>query len=368
MAGIGPGPFAAMLLADLGADVVRVERYGGGPWGDPDLDVLGRGRPSVGVDVKNPEGVALVLDLVGTADVLIEGFRPGVMERMGLGPDVCRERNPRLVFGRMTGWGQDGPFSQMAGHDINYISISGALHSFTRAGDKPVPPINLVGDFGGGAMFLVAGVLAALVSAGRTGVGQVVDAAMTDGSALLLTMMYGFMAQGIWVDEPGTNLLDTGAHFYEVYRCADEKFVSVGAIEPKFYAELIDKMGLAGEELPHQMDKTQWPAMKQRFAAVFASKTRDEWADIFAGSDACATPVLSMTEAPQHPHNVARAGHFRQAGKATAPAPAPRFSATPEAPGAAPQPASAELSHATLERWGIDPGRVASLLRDKVVS
>ena len=368
MAGIGPGPFAAMWLADLGAEVVRVERFGGGPWGDPDLDVLGRGRPSVGVDIKSPAGVELLLDMVEVADVVLEGFRPGVMERLGLGPDECLARNPRLVYGRMTGWGQSGPFAHTAGHDINYISISGALHSFARAGDRPVPPINLVGDFGGGAMFLAAGVLAALVSAGRTGQGQVVDAAMTDGSALLLTMMYGFMAQGLWTDDPGTNLLDTGAHFYEVYETADGKFVAIGAIEPKFYSELITRMGLADEDLPMQMDRSQWPAMKERFAAVFVTKSRDEWAEIFAGSDACATPVLSMTEARDHPHNLARAGHYNHAGKAWTPAPAPRFSGTPERPGAPASAASGELSRSTLQSWGVAADRIDSLIRDRVVS
>jgi len=297
LAGIGPGPYACMLLADLGAEVLRLERGNFDASDAPTWDLLNRSRPSVAVDLKNDSGRELVLQLCEQADVLIEGFRPGVTERLGVGPDDVWKRNPKLVYGRMTGYGQEGPLSQLAGHDINYISVSGALWPLGRAGDKPVPPLNLVGDFGGGALFLVFGVLAALLHARETGEGQVVDTAMVDGAASLTTMTHAFMNMGYWNEERGVNMLDTGAHFYEVYETRDGKYMAVGAIESKFYAELLQGLGLSNAELPAQMDRDQWPAMKERFTEVFLTKTRDEWTAIFEGTDACTTPVLSPSEA-----------------------------------------------------------------------
>ncbi|MFZ0768416.1 MAG: CaiB/BaiF CoA-transferase family protein, partial [Acidimicrobiales bacterium] len=305
LAGIGPAPYACMLLADLGADVLRLER------GDPDAsgvtqEILNRSRPSVAINLKNDAARALVLELCEQADVLIEGFRPGVTERLGLGPEEMWARNPRLVYGRMTGYGQEGPLSQRVGHDINYIGISGALWAIGREFDKPVPPMNLVGDFGGGAMFLVFGVLAAVWAAQRTGEGQVVDAAMVDGSASLLSMMHSFINGGSWLEERGTNLLDTGAPFYEVYETKDSQFVAVGAIEPKFYKELLLGLGVKDDELPSQWERGQWPNMKERFKDIFLTKTRDEWTEIFQDVDACVTPVLSPREATSHPYNTQR--------------------------------------------------------------
>jgi alpha-methylacyl-CoA racemase len=334
IAGIGPGPFAAMMLADMGAEVVRVDRAGQvNPAFDtsrPNLEVLNRGRRSIGVDLKHPDGVETVLRLVEQADALIEGFRPGVAERLGIGPEVCLARNPRLVYGRMTGWGQDGPYAQAAGHDINYIALAGALAHFGRAGQKPTPPINLVGDFGGGGMLMAFGIACALVEAGRSGQGQVVDAAMVDGSAILMTMIWGFRALGIWGDR-GTNVLDTGAPFYDTYETADGKFVSVGALEPQFYRELLERTGLLGEVDPaRQMDQSAWPELRERLTAVFRSKTRDEWCELLDGTDACFAPVLTMDEAAEHPHLVARHTIVTEQGVAQ-PAPAPRFSRTPGA-------------------------------------
>ena len=363
IAGIGPGPFAAMLLADMGADILRIDRaqncVGGNP-DSPPADVLNRGRRSVGLDLKNPDGVETLLRLVETSDALIEGFRPGVCERLGFGPDVCLERNPRLVFGRMTGWGQEGPYAQMAGHDINYISLAGALEPIGRAGEKPLPPLNLVGDFGGGGMFLAFGVVCALLEAKSSGKGQVVDAAMVDGSAVLMTMFHAFRAMGIWEDKRGSNLLDTGAWFYEVYETKDHKFISIGALEKQFYDELITLTGLKDEpDLPWQHDKTTWPAMKERVAEVFMTKTRDEWCAILEGTDACFAPVLSMTEAPEHPHNVAR-GTFVERNGIVQPAPAPRFSrTTPEIQ----RPPSFPGQHTdeALVEWGFPADDVAKL-------
>ncbi len=360
IAGIGPGPFCAMLLADMGADVLRIDRAGHVRGGDPDVppaDVLNRGRRSVGIDLKHPEGVEVLLGLVETADALIEGFRPGVAERLGFGPDVCHARNPRLVFGRMTGWGQDGPYAQAAGHDINYISLAGALEPIGRAGQPPLPPLNLVGDFGGGGMFLAFGVACALFEAASSGQGQVVDAAMVDGAAVLMTMFHAFRAMGIWEDERGTNLLDTGAHFYEVYECADGRYVSVGAIEPQFYAELLERTGLA-EEAPVQMDRAQWPALKERMAALFLTKTRDEWCEILEYSDACFAPVLSIAEAPEHPHNVARGTFVAPQGIVQA-APAPRFSRTPGSIQRPPAHAGQHTDEA-LADWGCSAERIAA--------
>lgn len=363
IAGIGPGPFAAMLLADMGADILRVDRaqscVGGNPESPP-ADVLNRGRRSIGLDLKNPDGVETLLKLVEQADALIEGFRPGVCERLGIGPDICLARNPKLVFGRMTGWGQEGPYAQMAGHDINYISLAGALEPIGRAGEKPLPPLNLVGDFGGGGMFLAFGVVCALLEAKSSGQGQVVDAAMVDGSATLMTMFHAFRAMGIWEDKRGSNLLDTGAWYYEVYETSDGKYVSVGALERQFYDEMITLTGLKDDpDLPSQHDKNTWPAMKERLAAVFLTKTRDEWCEILEGSDACFAPVLSMEEAPKHPHNVERQTFVERNG-IVQPAPAPRFSRTP---GDIQRPPSFPGQHTdeALTDWGLDPDHVAKL-------
>ena len=358
LAGIGPGPYACMLLADLGAEVLRLERGSPDASPEPSWDVLNRSRHSVSVDLKNPSGRDLVLELCEQADVLIEGFRPGVAERLGLGPEDVLARNPRLVYGRMTGFGQDGPLSQRAGHDINYIAVSGALWPVGRAGERPVPPLNLVGDFGGGALFLVFGVLAAVLSAKRTGEGQVVDAAMVDGSASMMAMTHSFLNAGFWLEERGVNILDSGAHFYEVYETKDHRFVAVGAIEAKFYAALLHGLGLEPEGLPAQMDRGSWPQMKERIAVIFATKTRDEWTEVFGELDACVTPVLSPREAAVHPFNTER-GVFSNDGPAQ-PAPAPRFSKTP---GSVRQPPRSPGSGTRegLLGWGIDETRQSAL-------
>ncbi len=325
---IGPGPFCAMLLADLGADVVRVDRAGGGGLGAGDWNPMNRGRKTVAADLKSDEGREFALGLIDKADALVEGFRPGVMERLGLGPDVALDRNPRIVYGRMTGYGQEGPMSKVAGHDINYISLAGALGAMQRTGEKPVPPLNLVGDFGGGGMVLALGIVAALYEARSSGKGQVVDAAMVEGVAVLTTLIHGLTQGGIWDDtKPGTNLLDTGAHFYEVYETSDGGHMAVGAIEPQFYAELLRLLELPADELP-QMEKDRWPEFKERIAAVFKTKTRDEWAAIFEPAEACTTAIYGLREAATHPHNVAR-GSFVEHGGVLQPAPAPRFSRTP---------------------------------------
>jgi alpha-methylacyl-CoA racemase len=353
IAGIGPGPFAAMMLADMGADVVRVDRaqkVSGGDPASPPIDLLGRGRRSVGIDLKHPEGAGVVLRLAEQADALIEGFRPGVMERLGIGPEECMARNPRLVYGRMTGWGQEGPYADAAGHDINYIALAGALDPVGRAGERPVPALNLIGDFGGGGMFMAYGVVCALLEAGRSGRGQVVDAAMVDGAAVLTTFIHSLRAIGIWTDERGTNLLDTGAPFYDVYETADHRYISVGSIEPQFYAELLRLSGLEGEELPGQMDRSQWPALKERVADVFRTKTRDEWCSLMDGTDVCFAPVLTMGEAPAHPHNRQRETFVEVAG-VPQPAPAPRFSRTPGGI-AAPAPHVGQHTDDALAEWG----------------
>ncbi|MFI7008778.1 CaiB/BaiF CoA transferase family protein [Streptomyces sp. NPDC050145] len=327
LGGIGPTPFAGMVLAGLGAEVIRIERPGAQV--SAANTILLRGRQSVAVDLKQPEGADAVLRLIDSADALFEGFRPGVSERLGLGPDVCLARNPRLVYGRMTGWGQDGPLAQAPGHDINYIGLTGVLHAIGPASGDPVPPLNLVGDFGGG-MLLALGVVSALLHARATGKGQVVDAAMTDGSALLLAMTHGFLAAGQWPEERGASLFSGSAPFYTTYRCADGEHVAVGAIEPQFYAALVRGLGLADDPVcaVQQRAPGSWPAVRQRFAEVFATRSRDAWAEHFAGTQACVTPVLSLTEAPAHPHNAAR-GTFLQEDGPLRPAPAPRFSATP---------------------------------------
>ncbi|MFC9670727.1 CaiB/BaiF CoA transferase family protein [Streptomyces sp. NPDC056949] len=329
LGGLGPGPFCGMMLADLGAEVIRVDRpaEAGQETRHP---VIHRGRTSIAVDLKHPEGADAVRQLIVGADAVIEGFRPGAVERLGLGPDVCLASNPKLVYGRMTGWGQDGPLAQEPGHDINYIALAGALHAIGPAGGDPVPPVNLVGDFGGGGMLLALGLVSALLHARTTGEGQVVDAAMTDGTALLLSMTYGLLSQGGWEDKPGVNLLDGGAPFYAVYRCADDRHVALGAIEPQFYAALLEVLGLAEEtEFARQRDRETWPAMKARLTRIFATRTRDEWAAAFEGQGACVTPVLSLTEAAEHPHNTARGTFRRCSHGGHEPAPAPRFGATP---------------------------------------
>jgi alpha-methylacyl-CoA racemase len=349
MAGIGPGPFAAMLLADMGADVLRLYRAdqpallgAAGP------DVTGRGRASVPVNLKEDGGRELVLSLVDKADGLIEGFRPGVMERLGLGPDVLLKRNPRLVYGRMTGYGQDGPMSSVAGHDINYISLAGVLGAIARQGDKPLFPLNLVGDYGGGGMFLAFGVVCGLLEARSSGRGQVVDAAMVDGAATLMTIFHGLRAAGIWRDEPGTNVLDSGAHFYEVYETSDGGYISVGAIEPQFYAKLLELLEFDPADFP-QWNNDRWPEFKQRFAELFKTRTRDEWVALLEPADACATPVLGIGEAAAHPHMAARQTFVEHDG-VVQPAPAPRFSRT------VPEIADPPTPEEALRAWGVDQG------------
>jgi alpha-methylacyl-CoA racemase len=359
---IGPAPFCGMMLADMGADVLLVDRPT-----DPGLglerrrafDVMLRGRRSVTLDLKARDGVAAALLLAAKADVLIEGFRPGVMERLGLGPDVVLAASPKLVYGRMTGWGQDGPLAPRAGHDINYIALSGVLNAIGRAGGAPVPPLNLVGDFGGGGMLLAFGVACALFESQRTGRGQVVDAAMVEGSSILATMFAGMLHEGTWTETRGANALDTGAPWYDVYETSDGRFVAIGAIEAKFYAELLDRLGLAGERLPAQHDRAGWPELRRRFATAFRSKTRDEWCRVFEGSDACLAPVLSFAEARAHPHNVARRSHVATGG-VEQPAPAPRFSRTPGAV-ERPPPERGAGGRAALAEWGFSRAEVERL-------
>lgn len=361
LAGIGPGPFCGMLLSDLGADVIRVDRAGQvQPDAAPNLEPMYRGRRSIGADLKNPEAVELVLALVEQADALIEGYRPGVTERLGLGPDACLARNPKLVYGRMTGWGQDGPMAMAAGHDINYIALAGALAHFGREGEKPTPPINLIGDFGGGAMFLALGVLAGILSARTTGEGQVVDAAMVDGTATLMTMLWGLMQIGAWNEARGVNVLDTGAPYYDTYETADGKFVSIGSLEPQFYAELLARTGLDQEELPAQMDASGYPRWRERFTELFKTKTRDEWDEILGGTDACYAPVLTMSEAAQHPHLAARGTIVTDEHGVQQPAPAPRFSKTPGAiQRSAPNPG--QHTDEALADWGVDTAEITRL-------
>ncbi|OGK88303.1 MAG: carnitine dehydratase [Candidatus Rokubacteria bacterium GWC2_70_16] len=362
IAGIGPGPFCAMMLSDMGAEVLRVDRTAKadiGFAGDPRKSLLNRGRRSVAIDLKHPAAIAAVKRLVAGADALIEGFRPGVMERLGLGPDECLAVNPRLVYGRMTGWGQDGPMAHAAGHDINYIALSGVLHAIGRRGGPPVPPLNLVGDFGGGGMYLAFGLLCALLEAARSGRGQVVDAAMVDGSASLATAIFGLRALGAWSEERGDNVLDSGAPWYDVYETKDGKYVAIGSLEKRFYGELMRLTGLADDNLPKQWDRTQWPELRSRLAATFKSKTREEWRAIMEGSDVCFAPVLSYSEALQHPHNRAR-GTFVEVDGIEQPAPAPRFSRTPAAiqrPPARP----GEHTEEALGDWGFSAADIAAL-------
>jgi alpha-methylacyl-CoA racemase len=343
-AGIGPAPFCGMLMSDLGAEVVRIDRPAARPVAA--FDVTHRGRTTIQLDLKAEEAKAAVHALLACADILIEGFRPGVMERLGLGPEPVLQANPKLVYGRMTGWGQHGPYAQAAGHDMNYIALSGALHAVGTE-EKPIPPLNLVGDFGGGALYLAFGVLAALTHARATGSGQVVDAAMTDGAASLMAMMYGFKGMGMWRDERRANLLDGGAPFYDTYRCADGGWLAIGALEPQFYAELLRILEIDPATLPAQMDRDGWPAIRAAITTAVASRSRDDWTARFAGTDACVAPVLSLAEAPQHEHNRAR-GAFISPGGVDQPAPAPRFSKTPGAV----QPGAALTAAEVLAAWG----------------
>jgi alpha-methylacyl-CoA racemase len=361
LAGVGPGPFCAMLLADQGAEVLRIARPGAVPLVPHDLSL--RNRATVELDLRRPEAIAAVLTLLEGSDMLVEGFRPGVMERLGLGPAPCLARNPRLVYGRMTGWGQHGPLAQAAGHDLNYIALSGVLHAVGEAG-RPVPPLNLVGDFGGGGMLLAFGLMCAWHEAQRSGQGQVVDAAMTDGAALLSTMMYSFKQAGQWSNARSDNLLDGGAPFYATYACADGKWVAIGPLEAQFYALLRERCGLNEPLFDQQNDRSRWPAMRERLALVFATRTRAEWCALLEGSDACFSPVLDWDEAPQHPHNRARQAHVEVDG-VLQPAPAPRFSRTPAAwPLAASQPPATSL----LRDWGLPAEAVQALLDAQAVS
>ncbi|MEM7373420.1 MAG: CaiB/BaiF CoA-transferase family protein [Bacteroidota bacterium] len=350
MAGLGPGPFAGMMLADMGADVVMVERKA-----DPKkrrrADCNRRGKRSIALNLKDPEDVEKLLELAEKADVLFEGFRPGVMEKLGLGPDELHARNPRLVIGRMTGWGQNGPLSHAAGHDINYISLTGALHAIGRKGDRPVPPLNLVGDYGGGGMFLVTGILAALIETQKSGKGQVIDVAMTDGSAILMSVFNTLHSMGLWSTKRGSNMLDSGAHFYDVYETSDGKYISIGSIEPQFYALLIEKAGLDQKEFKAQHDWSGWPVMKEKLEALFKTKTRDEWCEVMEGSDICFAPVLNFVEAPQHPHHIAR-GTYIELDGISQPAPAPRFSRTPSEIRFGSR-AAGEDTETVFKEWGI---------------
>jgi alpha-methylacyl-CoA racemase len=368
IAAIGPVPFAATLLADMGAEVIRIDRIEDADLGLPDrrtrYEVLLRGRRSAAVDLKRPEGRDVVHALVRRADALIEGFRPGVMERLGLSPEACLAANPRLVYGRMTGYGQDGPMAPRAGHDITYIALAGVLHAIGRKGERPVPPLNLVGDFGGGGMVLAFGVLAALLEAQRSGRGQVVDAAMVEGAAYLMGLMHGLVSQGAWRDERGVNILDGAAPWYDTYQTCDGGYLAVGAIERRFYEELLTKLGLDREALPAQHDRSRWGELRERLAAVFMTRTRAEWEEVFAQSDACVAPVLSIREAPAHPHNRAR-GTFLERDGVLQPAPVPRFSRTPATAGAPPH-APGSDTRAVLTDWGLAPADVDRLVAEGV--
>jgi alpha-methylacyl-CoA racemase len=358
IAGIGPGPFCAMMLSDMGAEVVRIDRRSGAGEGSK-FDVLNRGRRSLALDLKKQAAVATILRMVRHADALIEGFRPGVMERLGLGPEVCLERNPRLVYGRMTGWGQEGSLAQAAGHDINYISLTGALHAIGPPGGGPVPPLNLIGDFGGGGMLLAFGVACALLEASRSGKGQVVDAAMTDGSAALMAAVYGIKARGGWTNERGSNILDGGAPFYGAYQCSDGKWISIGSLEPQFYELLREKAGLEKPSVQDRWAKETWPANRANLARIFKTKTQAEWCAIMEGSDVCFAPILDLDEAPRHPHNRERQT-FVDVDGVVQPAPAPRFSRTPGAVQSAP-PKAGEHSEAVLRDWGFSPQEIGDL-------
>ena len=355
-AGIGPAPFCGMLLSDLGADVIRIDRKDGKDYSK--FDVTTRGRRSISMDLKNPAAVEAVFRLCKTAEALIEGFRPGVMERLGLGPEAVLRHNPGIVYGRMTGWGQDGPLADKAGHDINYIAISGALHAIGTA-EQPVIPLNLVGDYGGGALYLAFGLLAGIMHARKTGQGQVIDTAMSDGSISLMSMFYGQHAAGLWQNSRGTNIIDGGAHFYNVYQCADGKWLSLGAIEPKFYAQLLEKAGLTDKAFELQHDHGSWPELKHKLAQTIKSKTRDEWCQLLDGSDVCAAPVLDLEEAANHAHNQAR-GIFQQVNGVTQPGPVPRFSITPGQVQSGPA-GKGEHNQSALADWGFSEAEIDSL-------
>lgn len=366
-AGLGPGPFAAMLLGDLGAEVVRIDRRpaSGGASLDNRHAFILRGRKSLALDLKRPTGVEAALRLIDRADGLIEGFRPGVMERLGLGPDVCMARNPRLIYGRMTGWGQDGPLAQTAGHDINYIGVTGALHAMGDVDRPPAPPLNLVGDFGGGSLFLVMGLLAGILETQRSGRGQVVDCAIVDGTIAMMANVWGFLAEGRWKDERQMNHIDGRAHFYRCYETSDRKFLSVGPIEPQFYAQMLARAGIDAADLPGQWDRAQWPEASSQLEMVFRTRTREEWTRVFAGTDVCVTPVLGLREAMEHPHLKAR-GNFVGPPGEQQPAPAPRFSRTvpelrqpPARPG--------EHTQDVLQRWGFDDDAIAALRADQAI-
>lgn len=368
LAGIGPGPFCATLLSDMGARVIRVERPSSvRPDAGPQLDVLTRGRESIAIDMKSPDGIELLMKLVESADALMEGFRPGVTERLGVGPEDCLARNPALVYGRMTGWGQDGPYAHAAGHDINYIALAGALEPIGRSGEAPVPPLNLVGDFGGGGMYLAFGMVCALLEAKKSGQGQVVDAAMVDGAANLMNMFWSLKSMGVWKPERGTNMLDSGAHFYDVYECAGGDYISIGSIEPQFYAELMRLTELEGDEqFAKQHDRAQWPAMKGRLRALFKTKSRDEWCELMEHTDVCFAPVLSMEDATQHPHMVAR-GTFIEIDGQTQAGPAPRFSRT-EAEVQGPPAVPGSGTDGVLSSLGLDEAAIAELRSSGVVA
>jgi alpha-methylacyl-CoA racemase len=366
-AGIGPAPFATMMLSDMGATVTRIDRPASAPSREgARSEFASRGRRSIAIDLKSPRAESLVKRLITEADVLIEGFRPGTMERLGFGPDICQDLNPRLVYGRMTGWGQAGPLARTAGHDINYIALSGVLGAIGRAGQAPVPPLNLVGDYGGGGMLLAFGVLAALLARDRTGRGQVVDAAMTDGSAILMSAIYGRMHAGQWTDQRGQNLLDSGTPYYDVYETADGEYMSVGALEPQFFARLIAILECDPDTAAMHRDASQWPRLRQILTDKFRAKSRAEWSELFAGTDACVTPVMSMGEAAQHPHNAAR-GTFMTHDGAVQPAPAPRFSLTPASPGSAP-PYPGEHTLEILAELGFDSTSAQELLEEGAVA
>jgi len=358
-AGIGPGPMCAMLLADLGADIIRLDRI------NPEQpkfrsNILNRNRYSISIDLKHPDGLEAALRLVDGADAVIEGFRPGVMERLGVGPEVCLARNPKLVYGRMTGWGQDGPLAHAAGHDINYIALTGALHAIGPKDGPPSPPLNVIGDFGGGALYLALGVVSAILNARQAGKGQVLDVAMVDGAASLITAAYGLRSLGLWKDERGSNSLDGGAHYYGAYETKDGKYISIASIEPQFYAELLERLNLKKEDLPNQLDRDHWPDMRTKLETIFRLKTRDEWCKLLEGTDVCFAPVLTLGEAPAHPHNKAR-NAFIEVDGVVQPAPAPRFSGTPLEIRQGP-PAPGANTAGTLASWGFSKQEVATLL------
>lgn len=366
--GIGPAPMCGMILSDMGAEVLRVDRPVSNDPVDitPKFNLLNRGKRAIRVDLSRREGVEIVLRLAEQADAFLEGFRPGVVERLGIGPEACSSRNSKLIYGRVTGWGQEGPLAHNAGHDINYIALTGALHAIGRSGEAPVPPINLLGDYGGGALLLAFGIVCGLLEASRSKKGQVVDAAMVDGVASLMTFLWGLKAMGIWKDRRGENLLDTGAHFYDVYETADGKYISIGSIEPKFYAELLRLIGLEESDLAEQMDRARWPQMRELFRAIFKKKTRDEWCILMEGTDVCFAPVLSMEEAPIHPHNKAR-GTFVEIDGVIQPAPAPRFSRTkPEI--LFPPSEQSQHTDAVLTNWGFTTDEITKLREAGVLS